>query len=354
MLSIRSAAIRYILLPCLFSMLAFPACYAARQAKENSEYRGNQERLEHLLLRNSYLRAWQLLRDNTLYPERLKGWSHWQHRFDGRLKCKKDLEEAVGLMLGDIHDEYTYFRDMDETRTASKSDEENLVVTSKMLAHKCSYLTIKNFTSTRTADELEAALEHASEAEAYIIDLRGNRGGYVEQALACFELLVEDGKFVSMIGREDGKPYKEELFLEASAVRRELNGVIYKEPRRKNLCAQKPMIVLIDRDTRSAAEMLAGALKDTKKAILVGNRSFGKGIVQSTWYLEPGCSLRIAMAKYYLPSSRDINGIGLSPDLLVQFEGEPEKGHEQSSLSESELASINRVFPAYFSKSASD
>ncbi len=272
-----------------------------------------------LSLENSYKKAWRLVAENTLYPERLKDWPSWEHRFDGKIKSSIELEKAISLMLANLKDKYTYFRNEGETLEWRKGDNESAIVKASLLKNNIAYLEITSFSSLNTSNELELALSRFKNPSGFVIDLRGNRGGYVEQALACFELMTSAGKFVSMKGREEGKPYCEILNLENTCLKRELNGQLFIESRRRNLCLNKPMIVLIDQNTRSAAEMLAGALRDTNRAKLVGSRTFGKGVVQSCWNLEAGCSLKIAMAHYFLPSGEDINEIGIKPDLLADL-----------------------------------
>lgn len=271
------------------------------------------------LLEASYKRAWQLVKDNTMYPERLKNWNTWEHKYDGKISTTKQLEDCIMKMLSSLGDQYTYFRNSSDTQSWHTHDEENSVVSAYKMPSNIAYVAIHSFSSLHTASELESALQQVQNAVAYIVDLRGNRGGYVEQALASFELMSDNGTFVTMAGREDGKPYSEELTLQGNCVNRTVNGFLFVEARRKNLCGIRPITILIDEDTKSAAEMFAGALRDNKRAKLVGTRSYGKGIVQSSWVIEPGCSIKISMAHYYLPSGKDINGEGLLPDVLIDF-----------------------------------
>ncbi len=284
-------------------------------------------------LESSYRRAWQLVKDNTMYPERLKNWSDWEHKFDGKISTSRQLEDAITLMLSALGDQYTYFRNSSDTRCWHTHDDENCVVSAYKLPSNIAYIAIHSFSSLHTAAELESALQEVQNASAYIVDLRGNRGGYVEQALASFELMIDEGIFVTMSGREDGKPYSEILKVQTFCVKRTVNGAIFMEARKSNLCGTKPITVLIDRDTRSAAEMFAGALRDNQRAKLVGCRSFGKGVVQSSWLIDPGCSIKIAMAHYYLPSGKDINGIGINPDLAIDFNSSNRSPVAESSRS---------------------
>lgn len=327
-------------MPCSFSAGSSTASLSKLEPSVCEDVKTKSE-----LLEASYHRAWQLLQDNTMYPERLSSWQQWEHRFDGKLHSSKEFEEAVKLMIADIKDQYTYFRNASDTQTCKIHDEDNSVVSAYKLAGNTACISIHSFSSLHTASELEAALQQFDKADGYILDLRGNHGGYVEQALASFELLTDEGRFVSMEGREEGKAYREILDLKRTCLKREINGNTYIEARRKNLCGTKPMLVLVDEDTRSAAEMLAGALKDTHRARLVGMRTFGKGVVQSSWNLEPDCSIKIAMAHYYLPSGNDINGSGIAPDYYVNFKEQQHRESNYNGLANALHTHLEKLLP---------
>lgn len=282
----------------------------------------NGSSLSSLELDLSYRRVWQLVRDNTLYPERLSNWHLWEHKFDGKLKAERDLERGVNQMLRQLGDQYTYFRGIRETQTRTVGDCEQGVVTHQMLDDQYGYISIKTFSSKHVSSELQIALDALSNAKSYILDLRDNRGGYVDQALLCFSAMVDQGKFVSIQGRQDGMLYAEDVFVEAQDLVRLVNGVATREPRVNNKTGAKPIIVLVNDGTRSASEMLAGALRDVRRARLIGSKTFGKGVVQGTWRIDPGCSIKIAMARFYLPAGEGINGHGIRPDVAVDFEGD--------------------------------
>lgn len=271
-------------------------------------------------LEHSYHEAWRLVRDNTLFPDRLKDWSKWEHKFHGKLKKEADLERAVNAMLEQVSDQYTYFRNDDQTETVHSKDEQQGVVSYSRGPRNIGLISISSFSSCNTADELENALRNLQDCDGLVIDLRGNKGGYVEQAVEVFELLTDEGKFTSMKGRQDGKPYQEEIILKKDGIYRTTNGKIEFENRRSNLAGKKALLVLVDSNTRSAAEMLAGALRQTNRARLAGCKTFGKGVVQNTWDLEPSCSIRITMARYFLPDGKCINGSGIKPDIDISFQ----------------------------------
>ncbi len=273
-------------------------------------------------LEYSYRRAWQLIKDNTMYPERLSNWYLWEHKYDGKLRVDRDLERAINQMLRQLGDQYTYFRGACETQNRSISDDERGVVSYQMLDDSFGYISIRTFASKHVACELQSALDNLSAARSYILDLRDNKGGYVDQALLCFSAMVDRGKFVSIEGRQDGLEYTEDILVESTELVRLVNHGETHERRVMNMTAAKPIIVLVNDGTRSASEMLAGALRDVRQARLIGSKTFGKGVVQGTWHLEPGCSIKIAMARFYLPGGANINGQGIRPDVVADFEAD--------------------------------
>lgn len=331
--------LRYLMLllsfPLLTCMTVGPAVKPAVAKKADARIApisqaNNKKKSLKAELEHSYHEAWRLVRDNTLFPDRLKNWKRWEHKYDGKLNTGEDLENAVTAMLEEVSDQYTYFRNDDQTETVHTKDEQKGVVSYSRGPRNIGVISISSFSSCNTADELENALKNLQDVDGLVLDLRGNKGGYVEQAVEVYELLTDEGKFVSMKGRQDGKPYLEEIVLEKNGTRRTINGKSEFESRRANLAGKKPLIVLVDSNTRSAAEMLAGALRETNRARLAGCKTFGKGVVQNTWDLEPSCSIRITMARYYLPDGKCINGSGITPDINISFQQTASKEQPQA------------------------
>ena len=133
----------------------------------------------------------------------------------------------------------------------------------------------------------------------YIIDLRNNPGGLLTQAINITDFFLNDGEIVSTKGRKVSETRK--FFARKGD---EVNG--------------KPVVVLINNGSASAAEILAGALKDHKRAIILGENSYGKGSVQSIIPLTNGGGMRLTISKYYLPSGKSISEVGVTPDILVE------------------------------------
>ena len=133
----------------------------------------------------------------------------------------------------------------------------------------------------------------------YIIDLRNNPGGLLNQAVTITDFFLEEGEIVSTKGRRISETRK--FFAKAG------DGI-----------KGKPVIVLINNGSASASEIFAGALKDHKRAIILGENSYGKGSVQSIIPLKNGGGIRLTISKYYLPSGKSISEVGVSPDILVK------------------------------------
>ena len=136
-----------------------------------------------------------------------------------------------------------------------------------------------------------------------MIDIRNNPGGLLTQAINITDFFLDDGEIVSTKGRRISETRK--FFA------RQGDGV-----------NGKPIIILINNGSASASEILAGALKDHKRAIILGENSYGKGSVQSIIPLNNGGGIRLTISKYYLPSGKSISEIGVSPDIIVEEESD--------------------------------
>ncbi len=269
------------------------------------------------LLEMRYHTVWRLLADNTMFPDRLAQWSEWEHKFDGRLTDQRTTENAINELISSLKDEYTYYRDAAATRARELEFDQHNVVTYKNMTGQVAYIQIKTFSSRHTAEEVQQALSATSSCSAYIIDLRGNRGGCVDEAYKIFGMFVDKGRFALMRGRAAGEDYLEDLQVTSNKLRSTVNGVTTQSSRVGNLTGKKPVLILVDMNTRSASEMLAGSLKDNKRAKLLGSNTYGKGVIQNTWLFDDGTSIKIAMARYYLPELGCINGVGIAPNYSV-------------------------------------
>ena len=140
----------------------------------------------------------------------------------------------------------------------------------------------------------------------YILDLRNNPGGLLSQAVRISDFFLEDGEIVSTKGRRIRENRK--FFAQEGD---KIDG--------------KPLIVLINNGSASASEIVAGALQDHKRAILLGVSTFGKGSVQSIIPLKNKGAIRLTVSKYYLPSGKSISEVGVVPDIKIVEENENEE-----------------------------
>jgi carboxyl-terminal processing protease len=185
------------------------------------------------------------------------------------------------------------------------------------------YVRITNF-GENTVDELEAALAWLAErhVRGLVLDLRNNRGGVFDQAIATCDLFLSAGRIVSTRGR-DGTELRN---WEASG---------------KAPYAQLPLVLLVNQQTASAAEIVAACLQDHKRAVIVGERTFGKGTVQNVKLLEGGRSLlKLTTASYWRPSGQDIHRYHDAKD-QENWGVQPDPGHEVK-LSEQETEDLIR------------
>ncbi|MAV77243.1 MAG: peptidase S41 [Candidatus Marinimicrobia bacterium] len=222
----------------------------------------------------------------------------------------KSLMEAVKLMRGPVGSsiELTIRRKGERKALVKKITREIIVVKSveaKILDNNIGYLRLKSFNGN-SSDQLIKKIQNFEKTEkphGYILDLRNNPGGLLTQAIKVTDFFLDDGEIVSTKGR---RIIENRRFFAKKGD--ELEG--------------KPLIVLINNGSASASEIVAGALKDHKRAIILGEKTYGKGSVQSIIPLSDGGGMRLTISKYYLPSGESISEIGVRPDIFVEEEGE--------------------------------
>ena len=163
------------------------------------------------------------------------------------------------------------------------------------------YIRLKSFNENSDNQFLKSIkkFEKNSKINGYVIDLRNNPGGLLTQAINITDFFLEDGEIVSTKGRKISETRK--FFA-----------------RKGDETKGKPIVVLINNGSASASEIFAGALKDHKRAIILGENSYGKGSVQSIIPLKNGGGIRLTISKYYLPSGLSISEVGVTPDILVE------------------------------------
>ena len=163
------------------------------------------------------------------------------------------------------------------------------------------YIRLSSFISKNAAGEIETILNDSKDAKGYIIDLRSNPGGLLTNAIYISDMLLKGGIIVSTVDRDSYK----------STTRARYQQV-----------TDKPIVVLINKGSASASEILSGALKDNHRATIVGEQSFGKGLVQEINKLPDEAGLNITIQRYLTPSGTDIHKKGITPDVVVELKKE--------------------------------
>ncbi|NNU78839.1 S41 family peptidase [Halovulum dunhuangense] len=248
---------------------------------------------------------------------------------DGEQVLGLTLSEAVDLMRGPVGSDITITivregveepfdltltRDTITVAAVRARSEGNVVV-----------LRVSSFTD-QTYPNLEEGLREQVEAlggmenvEGFVVDLRNNPGGLLNQAVAVSDAFLDAGEIVSTRGRDpqDSDRYNAEP---------------------GDLAEGKPVVVLINNGSASASEIVAGALQDHRRAIVVGTRSFGKGSVQTIVPLQGEGAMRLTTARYYTPSGRSIQSLGVAPDIIVEQQPAP----DDAEMTEAEAAAQRR------------
>jgi carboxyl-terminal processing protease len=178
------------------------------------------------------------------------------------------------------------------------------------------YVRVVSF-DKHVVEDVEKALKKQKNLKGVILDLRNNPGGLLDQAVGLVDLFVDNGVIVSQKGRIE----KEDRDFLASA-----KGTV------KNI----PIAVLVNEGSASASEIVSGSLQDHKRAVVVGEKTFGKGSVQIILPINSAEALRLTVAKYYLPSGRTIQAVGVTPDIEIAQGKVPEDG-DSFSIKEAEL-----------------
>lgn len=185
-------------------------------------------------------------------------------------------------------------------------------VKSEILDKEIGYIKISSFISNETPVEFINALNKVKNTNALILDLRGNTGGLFQNAVFVSDLFLKDKNIVSVLGRGGKK----------SLYKTHQKGYVY----------DKPMAVLVDFESASASEIVSGALKDNKRATIIGTRTFGKGLVQKVFELPNNTGLNLTIARYLTPDGIDINKKGIKPDYLVQITKEDQISNNDRQL----------------------
>ncbi|HQH99743.1 MAG TPA: S41 family peptidase [Deltaproteobacteria bacterium] len=244
-------------------------------------------------------------------------------KIDGKSTVDMGLEDAVNLLRGPKGTSVTISilrermegpLDLTITRAIIHIDS----VKKEMLEPGYGYIKVRSF-QVDTAEDVKSALEKMGPIKGLVLDLRYNPGGLLDQAVAVSDLFLADG----MIVYTDGRRPEEKTEYRAH---------------KEGTFGDFPMVVLINGGSASAAEIVAGALQDNKRAVVVGVKSFGKASVQTIRPLSDGSAIKLTVARYYTPSGRSIQATGIEPDIWVdQKVPGPEDMKAQTFVREKDL-----------------
>ena len=231
-------------------------------------------------------------------------------KIEGTQVQGKTLSEAVDLMRGPVGSiiELTVRRKGKKKALTFNLTREIIEIQSvkaDLLENYIGYIRLTSFNenSDKQIKKKINDFEKNKKVKSYILDLRNNPGGLLSQAISISDFFLDNGEIVSTKSRQPSENRK--WFA-----------------KKGDLTGGKTLIVLINYGSASAAEIVAGALKDHKRAIILGENSYGKGSVQSIIPLKNKGAIRLTVAKYYLPSGKSISEVGVSPDIEINEQGD--------------------------------
>ncbi len=234
-------------------------------------------------------------------------------KVDGKDIEGMPLEKVVSLIKGEEETQVslTIFRPGEDEEFDVNTTREKFYIPnffSKILEGNIAYIQYIGFQekgAQRLSEEIQKLIDNG--AQGIIFDLRNNLGGVLDDAVEVCDLFLDKGLIVTIRGRSGNEESLDKYYA------------------KKGKYAKIPMVILINEYSASASELVAGSLKDNERAVLVGEKSFGKGTVQVLKELSDGSGVKFTTAKYYLPSDISVEGVGLSPDTTVKYDPDSEK-----------------------------
>lgn len=226
-------------------------------------------------------------------------------KIDGQSTQGMDINDAVSLIRGPIGSQVTL------TIQREEREIEFPVVRAKIEIHpvkysqkesslgKIGYIRLNQFSANATGEMREAINDlESQDVSGYILDLRSNPGGLLYSSIEIARMWLDRGDIVSTVNR---------------------SGETDRQKANNKSLTDKPLVIMVDGGSASASEILSGALQDNNRAMLVGTKTFGKGLVQSVRGVGQGAGLAVTIAKYFTPNGRDINHEGIEPDVEISL-----------------------------------
>jgi C-terminal processing protease CtpA/Prc len=279
-----------------------------------------------------YQTIWQQVSERMFDRSKLAGWAQWKHRFDGRIQTFDDALRFADEAVQSLGDEYTLLYDSTQECQMRLLGHRQGMINVKHCDNGIGYLWVDDFMSDDIAWQLQRAFSRLVNFNALILDLRGNPGGKIELALDCCQLILAKGSLGYLKQRIEGGRIATVSFgltPDERIVTQTIPGLIGKttrdaqKRRLQDVVRGKPMVVLVDAHTASAAEMLAQALKE-QGIIVVGEQTVGKGIGQDHIRLNGLGVLQITTCHYYSPcghwlgdAQKERYGVTPSPGFAV-------------------------------------
>ncbi len=272
-------------------------------------------------MENGFVKVISPIDDTPAYKAGIKAGDYITH-LNKKSVIGLTLDEAVGKMRGPVGSKLkvTIGRaNVEPFDITIKRDVIKITSVRSRIEKDVGYVRITTFSEQTNKSTKEAIkkLKKNKNLKGFVLDLRNNPGGLLEQAVYVSDLFLEKGEIVSTRGRDSENP--ETYKAKPGDV---INGL--------------PLVVLINGGSASASEIVAGALQDHKRAIILGTQSFGKGSVQTIIPVNPYGALRMTTARYFTPSGRSIQKKGISPDIVVD-EAKLEKVKKRNGNRESDL-----------------
>jgi C-terminal processing protease CtpA/Prc len=266
-----------------------------------------------------YRTVWEFVRD-TYHDRTFNGqdWRAWRSRFDGALDTAPRGLGAIALMLSSLDDRNTRIRDVERTvamffaprslepvfSESGAAERSSATVEARRLDDNVGYIAITNLDDPRATAQIKEAVETLSSADGIILDLRGNMGGSDADVAQITGMFVKPDTRTGTIVSPD----------------RTKVAVTEAPPGRETpiIAEDKPVVVLVDRNTASSAENLAGSLKESRRAILVGEKTFGKAGIQMPLLLPGGNIILVVSAEHADLEGNVYTGVGIEPDVHVE------------------------------------
>ena len=232
------------------------------------------------------------------------------------------IDEAVSIMRGKVGDpiKITVVRKGEAKPIVFNIIRDIITIESvytKTIGDNILYVRVTNFDKKVVEDVMKAINKKKNTTQGIVLDLRNNPGGLLDQAVGLVDLFVDEGKIVSQKGRKksDNQTYK---------------------AKKTNTATNVPLVVLVNGGSASASEIVSGALQDHKRGVIIGENTFGKGSVQVVLPITKNEAIKLTIARYYLPSGRTIQAVGVKPDIEVH-PGEVHKNENEFSIKEADL-----------------